>query len=446
MKALTNFFTQLMRKYLPEPFVFVIWLTLITMFLAVIVEGQSIMDVTVSWGDGFWDLLDFTTQVAVMLAMGYVLASAPLVNKFLDKLVSYVHKPYTAIIAATLVGGIGSYLNWAFGLIIGGIIARKLASKVDGVHYPLIIAAAYSGFTLYGLGLSSTVPLLISTPGHMLEEEMGLVSLSETIFSLPMLITALIVLITLPIMNALLHPKNKDEVIEFDRSLNAEIEEKETTSEITDEPVTVAYRLNNSRIISLVIGVFGFVYIFYHFFSGGSLDFNTINFIFLFGGIILLGTPSNYVKQLGEGIKTVSGILLQFPFYAGIMAIMAASGLVTTISDVFMNYASAESLPILGLWSSWLINFFAPSGGGHWVVQGPFMIEAANQMSASLGQTSMSVMMGNAWNDLIQPFWILPVLAIPKLKLKDIMGYLVIIMVFVGIIYSASFMLWGYFG
>lgn len=445
MKVLTRLFTQLMNKYLPEPFVFVIWLTLITIFLAVIVEGQTFLDVTISWGDGFWDLLDFTTQVAVMLAMGYVLASAPLVNRLLDKLVSFVHKPHTAIWVATLVGGFGSYLNWAFGLIIGGIVAKKLAIKVKGVHYPLIIAAAYSGFTLYGLGLSSTVPLLISTPGHMLEEEMGLIPLSETIFSLPMLLTALVVIIALPLLNLLLHPKNKEEIIEYDKNLDIVVEEKVKEQSI-NEPVTIAYRLNNSRLTSLAIGLLGFIYIIYHFTSGGSLNFNTINFIFLFGGIILLGTPTNYVKQLNEGIKTVAGIILQYPFYAGIMAIMAASGLVNTISSIFMEYANVETLPLLGLLSSWLINFFAPSGGGHWVVQGPFMIDAANQIGASLGQTSMSVMMGNAWNDLIQPFWILPVLAISKLKLKDIMGYLVIMMVFVGIIYCVSFLLWGYFG
>lgn len=356
MKVLTRLFTQLMNKYLPEPFVFVIWLTLITIFLAVIVEGQTFLDVTISWGDGFWDLLDFTTQVAVMLAMGYVLASAPLVNRLLDKLVSFVHKPHTAIWVATLVGGFGSYLNWAFGLIIGGIVAKKLAIKVKGVHYPLIIAAAYSGFTLYGLGLSSTVPLLISTPGHMLEEEMGLIPLSETIFSLPMLLTALVVIIALPLLNLLLHPKNKEEIIEYDKNLDIVVEEKVKEQSI-NEPVTIAYRLNNSRLTSLAIGLLGFIYIIYHFTSGGSLNFNTINFIFLFGGIILLGTPTNYVKQLNEGIKTVAGIILQYPFYAGIMAIMAASGLVNTISSIFMEYANVETLPLLGLLSSWLINF-----------------------------------------------------------------------------------------
>ncbi|NHM32885.1 short-chain fatty acid transporter [Neobacillus terrae] len=446
MSKLTNFFTELMRKYLPDPFVFAIGLTLLTVLLAVLVEGQGVMAAAVSWGDGFWNLLAFTTQIAVMLAMGYVIASAPLVNKLLDKLVNMVHKPRTAIIVATLVGGIGSWLNWAFGLVIGGIVAKKLGSKVKGVHYPLIIAAAYSGFTLYGLGLSASIPVLISTPGHPMEKVMGVIPLSKTIFTTPMLITSLITIITLPLLNALLHPKNKKDVIEHDPSLELAGQEIAASVEAVHEPVTFASKLNNSWILSFLIGIMGVAYIVNHFVKGGTLDFNTINFIILFGGILLLGTPSNYVKQLNEGIKTISGILLQYPFYAGIMAIMAASGLVDTISKGFVNLADAHTLPLWGLLSSYVINFFAPSGGGHWVVQGPFMIEAAHKLGASLSQTSMSVMLGNAWNDLIQPFWILPVLAISKLKLKDVMGYLVIIMVWIGILYSASVLIWGYLG
>lgn len=125
---------------------------------------------------------------------------------------------------------------------------------------------------------------------------------------------------------------------------------------------------------------------------------------------------------------------------------MAGSGLVMTISSWFVNISTPETLPFWGILSSWLLNFFAPSGGGHWIIQGPFMIEAANALGASMPQTAMSVMLGNAWNDLVQPFWILPALALSKLKLKDIMGYTVIMMFWVGLIYCAAILLWGYLG
>jgi short-chain fatty acids transporter len=444
MQKIATFFTELMRRYLPDPFVFAIVLTILTVILAITIEGQSFVDVTAAWGAGFWSLLAFTTQMAVILAMGYVLANAPVVDRMLDAIVSRVEKPRTAVIVATLVGAIGSYLNWGFGLVIGGIVAKKLALHVKNVHYPLIIAAAYSGFTMYGLGLSATIPMVISTPGHPMEKRMGIITLTETIFSPFMLITAAVVLVTLPMLNAMLHPKPGQPVREIDRALHTNA--VPTTALVDADGDTLASKLNNSRILALAVGLFGMAYVVINFIRGGGVDLNLINFFILFLGILLLGTPNAYLRQLNEGIKTISGIILQFPFYAGIMAIMAASGLVATIAGVFTNISTPETLPFWGLVSSWLINFFAPSGGGHWVIQGPFMIDAANAIGASVPQTAMSVMLGNAWNDLVQPFWILPALALSKLKLKDIMGYTVIMMFWVGIVYIVAILAWGFLG
>ncbi len=443
MTKITGFFTELMRRYLPDPFVFAILLTILTIILAIAVEGRLPQDAVSDWGKGFWSLLAFTTQMAVILAMGYVLATAPLVDRLLNKITEKVNTPRGAIIVATLVGCIGSYLNWGFGLVIGGIVAKKLARKVKGVHYPLIISAAFSGFTMYGLGFSATIPVLISTKGHSLESSMGVIPLTETIFSPIILIVSLVVLITLPLLNAALHPKAGEKVVEIDPNLDAEPANKGPgLASVLGDENTIASRLNNSRILSYLIGALAVFYVVRHFMNGGALDLNMINYIIVFLGIILLGTPQAYVEKLNEGVKTIGGIILQYPFYAGIMAIMAASGLVESIAGVFVDISSPQTLPFWGLMSSFLINFFAPSGGGHWVIQGPFMIDAANAMQASLSQTAMSVMLGNAWNDLVQPFWILPALALSKLKLKDIMGYTVVMMFWVGIIYTVAVLVW----
>ena len=442
MDRIVNFFTSLMRKYMPDSFAIVILLTLAVMLLAVTVEGQSPQAMITAWGNGFWSLLAFTTQMAVILAMGYVLATAPLVNRFINKIVSHIETPGAAIAVATLAGGIGSYLNWGFGLVLGGIVAKKLAIKVRGLHYPLVIAAAYSGFTLYGYGLSASVPLIISTPKHPMEATMGVIPLSETIFAWPVMLTALVILIVLPIVNVRLQPRDPSAIIEISDELRAE-EEAATVAPQTSSSTTIADRINNSSIISLVIGVSGLCYVAFHFAAGASLDLNLINFIILFLGIILHGTPAAYAKQLTRGVSTISGIILQFPFYAGIMAVMTASGLVQSISHLFVQISTAQTLPFWGLVSSFVINFFAPSGGGHWVIQGPFMIDAAKTLNSSLAQNAMAVQLGNAWNDLVQPFWILPALALSKLRLRDIMGYTVILMFVVGVITIALLLFWG---
>ncbi|WP_120966324.1 TIGR00366 family protein [Comamonas sp. lk] len=443
MSKITAFFTELMRKYLPDPFVFAIMLTLLTMVLAFAVESRPVNLVVEDWGKGFWSLLGFTTQMAVILVMGYVLAAAPVVNRFLNKIANHVHTPRQAIIVATIVGCVGSYLNWGFGLVIGGIMARKLALKVKGVHYPLIIASAYTGFTMYSLGFSATIPVLISTKGHAFESSMGLIPLTQTIFSAPILITSLVVLIALPLLNAAMHPKQGEKVVELDPVVAAQDSKPAAgAGELLGDEKTLASRLNNSRVLSLLIGLCGMGYVGLHFYKGGNLDLNMINFFILFLGVLLLKTPLQYVEKVNEGVKTIGGIILQFPFYAGIMAIMHGSGLVESIAHVFVNISSADTLPLWGLVSSFVINFFAPSGGGHWVLQGPFMIDAAVKLGASQAQTAMSVMLGNGWNDLVQPFWILPALALSKLKLKDIMGYTVVSMLLVGAIYASTMLIW----
>lgn len=446
MTRVTAFFTELMRRYLPDPFVFAILLTILTMLLAIVFEGRAPLDTVADWGKGFWSLLAFTTQMAVILAMGYVLATAPLVDRMLDRITDTVSTPRGAIIVATLVGAVGSYLNWGFGLVIGGIVAQKLARKIRGVHYPLIISAAFSGFTMYGLGFSATIPVLISTKGHALESKMGIVPLSETIFSPTILVVSLVVLVTLPLLNAALHPKPGEAVVEIGSAAGDDTAVKAAGVAGVLGENTFASRLNNSRLISYLIGALAVAYTVRHFVNGGALDLNMINYVIVFLGIILLGTPQAYVEKLNEGVKTIGGIILQYPFYAGIMAIMAASGLVESIGRLFVSISSPATLPFWGLVSSYLINFFAPSGGGHWVIQGPFMIDAANAMKASIPQTAMSVMLGNAWNDLVQPFWILPALALSNLKLKDIMGYTVVMMVWVGLIYTVAILAWPHLG
>lgn len=442
MSKITAFFTELMRRYLPDPFVFAILLTLLTMALAFGVESRPIDAVVQDWGKGFWSLLAFTTQMAVILVMGYVLAAAPIVDRFLDRIAARVSTPRQAIIVATIVGCVGSYLNWGFGLVIGGIMARKLALKVKGVHYPLIIAAAYTGFTMYSLGFSATIPVLISTKGHAFEGTMGLIPLTQTIFSAPILLTSLAVLVALPLLNATMHPKAGEKVVELDPATVADAKPAASAEALLGDEKTLAWRLNNSRALSLLIGLCGMAYVAMHFMKGGNLDLNMINFFILFLGVLLLGTPMRYVEKVNEGVKTIGGIILQFPFYAGIMAIMHGSGLVESIAHVFVNISTAATLPLWGLVSSFVINFFAPSGGGHWVLQGPFMINAATTLGASQAQTAMSVMLGNGWNDLVQPFWILPALALSKLKLKDIMGYTVVSMLLVGAIYAVTMLVW----
>lgn len=445
--GITNFFTQIMRKWLPDPFIFAILLTLLTIILGMVIEGKSVLDMGVYWGKGYWNLLAFTTQVVVMLITGYVLARAPIIEKLLNALCGLVSTPRGATILVTVVGAVGSYLNWGFGLIIGAIMARKLAGMIKGIHYPLLIACGYSGFVLYGLGISGTIPLMIATKGHFLEKEIGIIPLSQTVFSPAIIIMALVLLVTLPILNTLIMPKKPEDIIEIDPKLVEADRKASKGGEQTKDRLllTPAERLERSPIISVLMGVLGLGYVAYLFSKGGTLDLNTINFILFFGSILLHGTPMRFIVAFREATAGVGGVIMQYPIYAGIMSMMGESGLAATIGHWFLNISNQATLPFWGIVSSFWINFFAPSGGGHYVIQGPFMAIAAKAMGADQAKVAMSVMLGNAWNDLIQPFWLLPILALSGLNIRHIMGYTVMACIWSGLVLCVGTLIWGFF-
>lgn len=439
LETVAGFFTDLMDKYLPDPLVIAMLLTALTMVLAMIFRGSGFLNVVDYWGEGFWGLLEFTMQMTVVLLAGYVLAKTPAVDKFLDFVTSKVSSPHFAIIIATLVGGIGSWLNWGFGLVMGGIMAQKLALNVKGLHYPLAIAAGFSGFAVYGIGLSGSVPLLLATPGNFVEDKIGIIPLSETVFSPYLLFTNLAVLIALPLFNAMLHPKDPSQIKEIDPSTVPVVK-----SESSEARKTIASGLNNSRVVGIGFGIIAMVFIVRYFMNGGSLTLDTVNFLFLFLGILLFFRPSAFVAAVNEGIKVVSGIIIQYPFYAGIMGILSASGLAVALSDWFGTFANSETLPFWSFVSGGVLNLLMPSGGGQFAVQGPVMLEAAQALGADHAATAVAVQIGDQWTNMIQPFWILPVLAISGLKLRDVMGYMVLILVLLGVIFASAVLIWGF--
>jgi short-chain fatty acids transporter len=441
MTRLANFFTGIVTRYMPDPLVVAIFLTFVTILIAIGVEGTSPTDAVRYWGDDFWNLLAFTMQMTVILLAGYILAKTPLVDRLMNNIVGRVHTPSGAIIAATLFGGVGSWLNWGFGLVIGTLVAQKLGQKVKGLHYPLVIAAGYSGFALYGIGLSGSVPLLIATPGHFLEDTIGIVPLSETIFSPVLLITALLVVATLPFFNVMLHPTRPEDIVEAPP-------DKPSVAHLApaDEPRTTAERMNNSPLIGIAVGAMGMLWCALYLAEGGTITLNFVNFLFVFVGILLFASPARYLAALSDGVQIVGGIIIQYPFYAGILGIMTGSGLIVTFSDLFVSISTPGTLPLWSFIAAGLVNIFVPSGGGQWVVQGPVMMSAAEQIGASIPATALAVQIGDQWTNMVQPFWLLPALAISGLQLRHLMGYMVLVLLYLGVIYGAACLIWGYLG
>lgn len=431
---------------MPEPFVFAILLTLVAFIVAMPVCKMGPLEVMEHWGGGVWSLLGFAMQMALVLVCGSALADAPIVKKCLEKLAKLPRTPMGAISFVTLISSLACWINWGFGLIVGVVFAKAIARHLPKVDYRLLIASAYSGFVVWHAGISGSIPLALATSGQALSDAtMGVVtssiSISQTILSLPNLIIVAAVILVLTLVNALMHPKGS-EVVSVNPAL---ISEEEVTKVIS---VTPAEKLENSPILSILITVLGLGYWCVKlFFRGASLDLNMVIMLFLFIGIALHGNPMAYVRSLTRAASGCAGILLQFPFYAGIMGIMtgvSAEGisLAGQISNWCISVSNEHTFPLLTFLSAGIINVFVPSGGGQWAVQAPIMMPAGQALGVSPAITGMAIAWGDAWTNLIQPFWAIPALAIAKLGAKDIMGYCLIDLILSGIVISLGLFIW----
>ena len=422
-------FTQLVERYLPDPFIFVILLTLLSFVIASLFTPATPVEVLDAWGSGFWNLLQFAMQMLLVLLTGYMLASTPIVSRILAKLASIANTPAKAIIWVTLVALLGSWLNWGFGLVIGALFAKAIARQTK-VDYRLLVASAYSGFIVWHGGLAGSVPLTIATTGHFSEQSMGVISTADTLFSSFNIAIVVGLFIIMPLVNRAMLPNDQDSVY-VDKNKLIEPKNKEVTF------TRPADHIEHSRVLGMTIGLLGLAYLTYYFiFNNGSLNLNSVIGLFLFAAILLHQTPSNLLASLQQAIPSGAGIVIQFPFYAGIMAIMVDTGLAQQISQGFIAIASADSLPFWSFLSAGLVNIFVPSGGGQWAVQAPIVIPAAQALGADMPRVAMAVAWGDAWTNLIQPFWALPVLAIAGLKAKDIMGFCLVQLIITGVFIS----------
>jgi len=433
---------RLVQRWLPDPFLFAVMLTFITFILGIILTAQTPLQMIGHWGSGFWGLLTFSMQMVLILVTGHTLAQAPVFKRLLKTLASIPKNAGAAIMLVSVVGGVASYINWGFGLVLGALFAKEIAKRSElKCDYRLLIASAYAAFMLWHGGLSSSAGLMMASPGTNFEVLTrgvldGPIPTSETLFAPFNLIMLLFFLITIPIINRAMIPKKESDVVLIDPSKLEEAAEE--VVKLRSE-MTPAEKLENSRIVAYLVGAMGLVVIVTHFINAGfSLELNIVNFIFLMAAIILHGTPTRFLKAVGTAIKGAGGIVIQFPFYAGISGMIVGVGvagisLANIMSDGFVSVSTETTFPMFTFLSAGLLNMFVPSGGGQWVIQAPIMMPAAYELGASLPKVIMAYAWGDVWTNMLQPFWALPALAIAGLNAKDVMGFLLVHLIFVGV-------------
>ena len=441
---------KLVQRWLPEPFIFAIILTLVAGCLAMPICQQTPLEVVEHWGDGVWNLLAFAMQMSLVLVCGSTLAAAPVVKKAISSLANIPRTPVAAIALVTAVSALACWLNWGFGLIVGVVFAKEIARKLPQIDYRLLIASAYSGFVVWHAGLSGSIPLTMATPGEALTKATNgvltaPVPISQTILSPYNIVIVLVVTLAIVITNSLMYPKK--DVVAVDPTLL--VESSDSSKNLRPEHPTPAQRMEHSRLLSWIVAIMGFAYLVIHLgFGGGSFDLGSVIMLFLFLGVLLHGTPLAYVRAFTHAATGAAGIILQFPFYAGIMGIITGVGTSgisfgTVISNACISISTPTTYPLLTFLCAAVLNMFVPSGGGHWAIQAPIMFAAGADLGVDPGLTGTAIAWGDAWTNLIQPFWAIPALAIAKLDAKDIMGFCLIDLLVTGVVICSGLLIWA---
>lgn len=454
---LTKSIENLFRRYLPSPLTIAVLLTLITIVLAFFnSEGTAAAkagQILSYWEDGIWNtgLLVFAYQMMLILVLGHVLVLSKPVEKLILRITSLVSNSSNAAVLVALPTMLVSFFNWGLGLIFGALLARKVGeyAKAQGIplNYPLIGACGYLGLMVWHGGISGSAPIKAAEPGHItglmegvlggeaLAGLPGSIPASATILSLGNILVFSTVVAVITFLAWYLGSRTKATDIDLE-AYQFKQEER--------HGVQGAEKLDRSRVLAAIFASLVFIAFLVQYLpllQTLNITPNMLNFFMLGLAIVLHGSFSAFGKAVEEAIGDTAGILIQFPLYFGIMGIMAGSGMIGTISDFFVSISGPVTLPLFTFASAGLVNLFVPSGGGQWAVQGPMVIQSALELGVPLPKAILALSYGDQVTNMLQPFWALPLLAITKLKAKEILPYTLLFMVAGSAIYLIGLLL-----
>ena len=428
LRTVTGPFSRFVERWMPAPLIFAAALTVIVAVMALGLTPATPVDVLSGWGDGLAGLLAFTTQMCLILLLGHALANTAPVRKGLIALGRLPRTAYQAYAWVTFVACASSMLTWGLALVVGGLLSREVAVQMRKrgveVHFPLLVACAYTAMSVWSMGYSSSPPLAAATPDSFIVDTLGsTIPVSDTLGTAWNLIGMVIVVPLLTIIMPTLRPRRGEALIQLPRDL-ADGAGDEQIAHIDEEDSSPAARMDSSRIVPLGLGLAVTAYIVWYFASNGfALTLDIVNWTFL----ALLLLLSRSTVELGALVKraaaTVGAILIQFPLYAGIMGIMVSSGLGAVISDFFVNISTPATFGAITFVSAALLNIAIPSAGGQFAVQGPVMLEASQALNVDPAIATMAIAYGDGITNMIQPLFALPLLAIANCRLRDIVGY-----------------------
>jgi short-chain fatty acids transporter len=412
------------EKWFPDAFVLAL-AAVAVVFAASVLAGSSVLDTAQRFGSGFWDLVTFTMQMSMIVVTGYAVATSPPVYRVIRALAAF---PSTGPGAAAYVGlfsMLTSLLSWSFSLIFSALLAREVANRVRGADYRAIGAAAYLGVgSVWALGMSSSAALIMATPASLpdaVEQISGVIPLGQTLgLWQSLLVAGLLIVVSMAIAYFSAPAKAQarsmaDMGVVYTPAAN-DLGKREKPGEW----------LEYSPLLTIVVCTLGFGYLLREVLANGVsvlLQLNHYVFLFLMIGLLLHWRPKSFVQAIAASVTPVGGVLIQYPMYAGIVRMLTDSGLAADLSHFFVSVSNQHTYPVMvGIYSAFL-GLFIPSAGGKWLIEAPYILEAAKTLEVHLGWVVQTYNATEALANLIHPFWMLPLVGILGLKARDIIGY-----------------------
>jgi short-chain fatty acids transporter len=430
------------ERWIPDAFIFALLATAVVVVAALTATPASLLQVVDAWGNGFWDLIPFTLQMSLIIITGHVLATSAPMRRVIRRIASWPKTPRGAVALVTFFALVSSWVNWGFSLIFSAVLAREVARRLERVDYRALAAASFLGLgSIWAQGLSGSAALQMATPGALQPQIRdivaaggvvpgGIIPFRDTIFLWQSLFSVVVeIAVVTTVMWLAAPPASRARTA---RDLGIELGQDELPGPAHHVgPIPPGARLEHSPLLSLLVVALGVSYLVRYFLRApeplNAITLNIVNLAFLLFGFLLHRTPARLMVAVQAATPAVWGVILQFPFYAGIAAIITATHLNERLAGAFVDVSTATSFPAVVAVYSAVLGVFVPSGGSKWVIEAPYVMAAAHSLKVHLGWVVAAYDLGEALANLLQPFWMLPILGMFALRARDVMGYTLVV-------------------
>jgi short-chain fatty acids transporter len=429
------------EKWIPDAFIFALVATLVVFAAALLWTPSSFAQVVDAWGGGFWDLIPFTLQMSLIIITGHVLATSAPVGQAIGAIARWPRTPRGAVALVTFFALATSWFNWGFSLIFSAVLAKEVARRVPGVDYRALAASSFLGLgSIWAQGLSGSAALQMATPGALQPQIRdivanggmipgGIIPFRDTIFLWQSLVSVAVeIAVVVLVMWLATPPASRARTA---KDLGIELGKSEFAPDPRPLAPSPGQWLEHSPILNVLLVAIGLAYLVRYFGSApeplNAITVNVLNFTFLMLGVFLHQTPARLMQAVQAATPAVWGVILQFPFYAGIAAIITSTHLSRQLAAAFVSISTPASFPAVVAIYSAVLGVFVPSGGSKWIIEAPYVMSAAHELQVHLGWVVAAYDLGEALANLVQPFWMLPILGMFGLRARDVMGYTFIV-------------------